>query len=363
MKTNLKVALSILGTILGGIGVVIILAWNVIKLNNQNNGFVRNIVAPQPKLVNAIEKDEFIDFVSGGSNNRLFFQTKFANQVFEADYNLQNGRILKLSNQIDKATERGFTLDIRYPFVNVLLGNMPGAIRYHLNSPLLLPAKDSFPTMAFTRCVMISPGSYIYRGISIDTNQRAINQLFYKYNSLTHALIKETNISELNNDAGMPSDGLLNYDSKTHLITYSNFYRNKFICMDTNLNLVYTSKTIDTINYFQIAPEAGKISKNTSLVTNTKPKRVINWKSCVSDGLLYNNSKLRADNETKTNSDDHAVIDVYDVKTGKYISSFYVPLYREEKMRDFKIVENRLIAVYKNYIVSYDMTPLESLLR
>ena len=83
------------------------------------------------------------------------------------------------------------------------------------------------------------------------------------------------------------------------------------------------------------------------------PSRIVNWESDVSDGKLYINSWMKADNESIHQFNNNSVIDVYDVITGAYKKSFYVPFFRGEKMESFKVCKNELVAIYKSYIAAY----------
>ena len=127
---------------------------------------------------------------------------------------------------------------------------------------------------------------------------------------------------------------------------------NNIICFDTSLSLIYKTHTIDTTNTYQI--ETGSIGTPTEKVyTNIMPSRIVNWESDVSEGKLYINSWMKADNESLPQFNNHSVIDVYDIITGAYQKSFYIPFFKGEKMESFKVYKNEVIVVYKNYIAVY----------
>ena len=89
--------------------------------------------------------------------------------------------------------------------------------------------------------------------------------------------------------------------------------------------------------------------------TNLTPSKFINGKNCVYNGTLYINSKVSASNEKPAEFNNNSAIDMYDVKTGKYKGSIYIPGFKGEKVRSFKVFSKHIIALYKNNIVVYTM--------
>ena len=150
------------------------------------------------------------------------------------------------------------------------------------------------------------------------------------------------------------TDGMLLYDKSISRLIYMYYYRNQFICMDTNLKLLYKGKTIDTISRAQI-----KVSKIKSGSENTftlsVPPLVVNKKGSVYKGCLFVHSNIIAKNETKKAFDNASVIDVYNLKAGSYKFSFYLPDYNNTKMFDFAINGNTLIALYDHYIFVFEL--------
>jgi len=49
----------------------------------------------------------------------------------------------------------------------------------------------------------------------------------------------------------------------------------------------------------------------------------------------------------------HAVIDVYQITNGHYRGSFYIPEFKEERMKEFEVAAGKIIALYDDYVVIY----------
>jgi len=345
-----KHVLLIAVVMLSAIGIVSVLTAAALRPVNQKNGFNRKVLTPLASVVSAIEKPAEVFDIAGTYNESIYFKTRWPGKLFITDLALGNQRALTLNLPANKKLASIF-----YHFIEdssnfkILAGNMPAIITAHAS----LPGKGRrFPAGVFTRAVRISEHSYVFRGF--DSTRRTPDQIFVKGDARIGVTAREHNISELNGDAGVSTDGLLHYDSTTNQLLYIYFYRNEILCLDTNLNLLSKRHTIDVNSDFTTT--GGQLSKNgKATFTNTAPRRMINWTNCVYKGMLFNNSRLKGDNETDNDFKNGSAIDVYDVATGKYKGSFYIPRYKEEKMRQFNIVNDRLIAIYKNHIATYEI--------
>jgi len=124
--------------------------------------------------------------------------------------------------------------------------------------------------------------------------------------------------------------------------------------MDTNLHPVYHSHTIDTNNNFRIT--AGVTTSGLyNEMTNTSPVRDVNLQSCVSEGMLFVISALQADNEAPADFKNNSVIDVYSLLTGRYDSSFYVPFFNNERLKEIKVAGQMVIVLYPGNAAIYTL--------
>jgi hypothetical protein len=146
------------------------------------------------------------------------------------------------------------------------------------------------------------------------------------------------------------SDGLLQYSKKLGLLVYIYRYRNQFLIMDKNLNVVRRGNTIDTTSFAKI-----EVSGVDGKITMSKPPLVVNKAMCVDGANLFVQSNLVAQNESKEEVRDRSVIDVYNIPDGSYRYSFYVFDQDNTKMRSFKVRDTILFAVFPNQVVRYNL--------
>lgn len=148
------------------------------------------------------------------------------------------------------------------------------------------------------------------------------------------------------------TDGLFLKVPNSNKIFYTYYYRNQFICADTNLNLLYRGKTIDTNIHAKI--KVVKVNSKNQL-TLASPPVYVNKRISANEKHLFIQSALKADNETDKTRDDATAIDVYNVSDGKYKLSFYLPNFDGKRLTDFKVYRQSLYALYGHYLYKYKL--------
>lgn len=316
----------------------------------QNNGFTRKIKPLPLKLLTHIENKPYATEICGISNGNLYLGTKNPGSLLVLDTQLQQKTLFSFSLPKNKEIASVFATFIDSPNVFLTANNLPGTFHHNLRTQTT--TKYLFPNSVFTRSVYIGNNNFVFRGFS--NGAPPSEQVFYKYNFSKDIITIENQISEFTGDGGMLTDGLLNFDTLTNTLTYSFFYRNGFLCMDTNLQLINKVKTIDTFYSSQI--EADFVKMKSGLInTNVRPKRIVNRLSFAKGGRLYINSGLRSENENRDDFKLNSVIDVYDIKSGLYLYSFYLPKLNGESINRFYIENNFAIVIYNTTIAKFGL--------
>lgn len=330
--------------------VAVIVALVIVSgnLNPAKNNFVRTFEHQPVNSISALKIDKTIRGFSGITSQSLYLETGDPNIMFKADAALQKIKAVQFSIKESMALSSMFISNIDSPFLYIAGGNIPVLIKADLNSDAV-EYKD-LPTKTFSRFVAISNSSFIFR--MYKNLEGKWEQIFVKCSLFTNKQIEESKALDRNGDAGFTTDGLLHYDSLLHELIYVHYYNNEIICIDTNLNVLYTMHTIDKNAVPSMTANKFKAGE-TLEYTNTKPVYDINMQSCVDDGLLYVNSNIKADNEDGGLFKRNAVIDVYSIANRKYKSSFYVPNLNNKRLQTFKVYKNHLYALYNNRIVLY----------
>lgn len=202
----------------------------------------------------------------------------------------------------------------------------------------------SYNTPYFTAAVPISQNSYILRVVK--QGQQNILVKFINNKLMKSYLLK------MQGNGIFSTDGMLITSTTPNRIFYVYYYRNQFLSLDTNLKVLYKGKTIDTVAHAHI-----KVAPINSLneITMASPPLFVNEQCSANDKWLFIHSALKADNEVNTLTDHAATIDVYSIKDGKYDFSFYLTDFNKEKMQDFIVYGNTLIALYDQYLYFYQL--------
>ncbi len=149
------------------------------------------------------------------------------------------------------------------------------------------------------------------------------------------------------------TDGILLYNPDRSLVFYIYYYRNEFICLDTNMNIRYQGNTIDTVTKAKIKVAHARSQGATFLAS---PHRTVNKHAVSSGEWLIVHSMVEADNDNTNEFKTHAVLDVYKVVDGTYSFSVYLPRPTEAKLKDLAMDHNMLIALFGRHLVIYDIS-------
>lgn len=160
-------------------------------------------------------------------------------------------------------------------------------------------------------------------------------------------VIKKPSLLEKQVDGIFCKDGDLLFDKKTGKVIYVYYYRNQFIVADSNLDLLYKGKTIDTVSIAQI--KIGNIDKEGKQAL-ASPPTFINKKSCVFNGRLFIYSTIRAKGQYNKLYDHSSNVDVYELTHGNYLFSFYIPDVQEKKLTEFAVSDSTFIGLYGNFV-------------
>jgi hypothetical protein len=342
-----KVVVSIVSCTLLSCLLIFVLYATSHKVNSRKNNFVRLMPPGVVNFVRAVDVKYNSYYIAGATNNHIYL----GNRV--------DPRHMLIINSLTADTQH---IHFRFssnpkliipkvavdsPYFYITDGGKPAVFNGNLND--FIPHEHKYDSAYFTEAVVIDSGTFIIRTLSNKIHEYLLAK---ETNNFPHIQLK-CDLLQRQIDGIFCTDGMLLYDKRVAKLVYLYFYRNEFMCVDTNLNLLYRSRTIDTVRYAHI-----KIARlSDSSLTMAEPPLVVNKKSCVSGNRVFVNSSLVADNEDKTSFNQSSVIDVYDLRNGGYKLSFYVPDPGKEKMRSFMVFNNTLLVLKGHHLLTYSINP------
>ncbi|WP_316838135.1 hypothetical protein [Pedobacter nutrimenti] len=198
----------------------------------------------------------------------------------------------------------------------------------------------------FNKAVHIDKQSFVFRVVMRGNN------VLVKYRSDSTGFKAGNTILKKQVDGIFCTDGNLVKTPDSKHLFYIYYYRNQFLCSDTNLRLTYAGKTIDTNTQAKI-----KVSyiRSSNQATLSSPPIYVNKQTAANNKFLFIVSGLKADNEKYSLLGDFSIIDVYAVSNGKYQFSFYLPNFNGKKLADFRVDEQSLYALYDHYLYKYQL--------
>lgn len=318
--------------------------WLANREPKDKNGFVRRIASDKITFVRTINVHSSHLYFAG-RNLHYVYLAKSTTPLQLIEMSQNDYRIIHLRNPFNPIlSESEIQIDSPYVYVSDLKLHkiFKGSIdNWQLTEELV---HNCF----YSAFVPLSNRSLALREFSNDSSQYVL----VKRHHQSAYQAESTLLLEKQIDGFFCTDGMLRYDNSMRLLTYIYYYRNQFICTDTNLTLAYRGRTIDTTRYARI--KVGKL-KNASMLAS--PPFIVNRRAIVDRGRLYINSTLKGDNEDAATFNASDVIDVYNLSTGQYEYSFYIPRFQNIRLRHFVINGDNVYALHDAFLNVYTFKP------
>jgi hypothetical protein len=348
LKNNKNRILAILYCLCISIFIIFVVFLLSNKLNHSPNGFIR-LIPPHLARPKTFYDIRYSNFYIAGATSRTIYLANWSAPT----YLLSIDCVLKDTHYIhlilkDKiiSTKGTLRITVDSPHIYMTDGNLD-VILYGTTSKLIMkPLRDSGAN--FISFVPLSPSSYIIKAFNETLHQNVVARKTLNPPKTVYA----SNVLDTNHMGVFATDGSLNYNRKSGLLVYVYFYKNQFICLDTNLTVLYKGETIDTIKHPKI--REAKIESD-QIVTLSSPPGLVNKYSSINSDWIFVNSLLRANNEENQLFGRSSVIDVYSLHNGKYKFSFYIPDHNGTKITNFRVFDKKLVALYNHYVGLFDL--------
>lgn len=327
VKQRISITIAL---ILLGICSMIFLHYSTDMPNRKRNGSERHFL---PVVVRVLAQETFIPEVReliGTFNGRFYLMGQNPSIIYSISEDLQDLDSIKLRLEyVPNFIPRFYGL-LDYPQVHLLGGNAHTMITAHLEKdsvsviPLSLPGFLSNP-------VLLNSESFMLRVI----DSASLDAYFVSMDREGKVIQEEQHLSKRQGDAGFLSSGQLRRDPVSGTLSYVHFNDHHWMAFDHDMQLYHRGHTVDTNAH--VRTEILRHGKN---VNYKKPPLAVNAYSSVHGEVLHVRSKLRADNESQKIFGSHAVIDCYQVRTGEYIGSYYLPQSNKYEVKQFYCLDH-----------------------
>ncbi|TKC62515.1 hypothetical protein FBD94_09890 [Pedobacter hiemivivus] len=317
------------------------------KPNRHKNGFNRTFLK-KPRIISTKYLGDNTKFYISGSNANLLYLTDYIdpNTLLVNDFSSQSITKIKLTIPEKEKIAWGvlkIEIDSGKVFAyDGLTRNIFEGLTLSKNM-----GKKNSPESRFDNCYSIPNDSFVIRNIDPKSKRYALRKV-----SPNGKNIQFHDLGSVK-DVIFSTDGVLLYNKQINQIVYVYYYKNCYIQLDYNLKKISSGNTIDTLSNQVLQTGVYGTQKITKLLGTPV---IVNKRASTFSNKLYIQSGLKADNEDYLDYNNKITIDIYNLSNQKYIHSISIEKFQNKKLSEFKIVGNRLAALFENYLVIYDLT-------
>lgn len=313
------------------------------KLNHRKNGFIRLMPSHAVLVQNEFTFNTSGCYIAGLTENQIFLGSyRNPSQIILLSMSLKDTQDFSIAPPNTKMVWWTVKVKIDSPEI-YLMDGISKLILYSQFSNLDKPISISVP-VNFDEFTPLSSGNFALRTYNSQVKRNILAKVKHGFFQVENAF----SALEPQEDGVFSTDGILLTDPRRQVLVYVYFYRNQFICMDSNLNVKYQGHTIDTNSIAKLKIKSYESGKSHTLAA---PPILVNSNSFVSSGKIFIHSSLLANNEEKKLFNQASVIDVYSLSDGHYINSFYLPDHNGHKISDFAVSDNNVIVLYPDGII------------
>jgi hypothetical protein len=317
-------------------------------LNHRPNGFTRLFPPHVVSIKKSIDLQYNSFYLAGATSSHLYLGNRTNPYLLlVTNYQLTDTQILILrpEHKFEHLKGNGlFAVDS--PRIYFIEGK----------TPLLL--ETTYPSLSL-RQIRESP-VYSIGTIPLSTTSLGLRmyddkngQIILAKENLNPPLIdKKQDVLQNQGDGIFSVDGTLLFDNVSKNLIFVYYYRNQFIRLDSNLNVIYRARTVDTNTVAKL--NIASIQSEGVTVLGSPPLQV-NKQASVSNNRIYVHSLLMANNEDKAEFETSSVLDIYNLGNGKYKYSFYLPDIKSKNLTILLVFNMSLFVVHDQYLSIYQI--------
>ncbi|WP_268054598.1 MauE/DoxX family redox-associated membrane protein [Chryseobacterium sp. SL1] len=326
-------------------GVIICLFLSSENIIKKENNFTRRF------LLHPIIEDKIFDlginsyYFAGVDDDKLFLGNLTAPLILTSvDTSLSGSS--KMMVHLDKSDYkfRNLQLQVKAPYYYLYDGSVPIIYRGSLGDSLArtISYRDAY----FTQMVVIDSLRFAIRTQNGQNRHYTLGSLNLSSNSKVqlYPMLLQKQI-----DGVFDSDGKLIPGRGSSNLIYTYSYRNQFLVLDDQLNLISKLNTIDTTRRARI--QTSQLSDGRHKMT--APPLIVNKTITAHQRLLFNQSNLIGKHESVKAWKKSAVVDIYRTDRQEYLGSLYIPNRKENKLSSMLATEKYLYVLIGNELVRY----------
>lgn len=308
----------------------------------KRNNFIRRFTSHAQVEYNKINL-RINSYYFAGNDNKTIYLGNFTapSYVTILDTSLHRKDSLKIQPDQPNLPFKDIKLSVVPPHFFITDGTIPALFKGHISDWKATRQMGQLPY--FTAIEAIDSSTIALRLTSLKKQRHTLAIYNLEKRKLT---AQNPEILKKQIDGIFDTDGMLIYNHQNQTVNYIFYYRNQFMTTDRNLTLISQGKTIDTVQHATI-----KVSEMSDGAKEMgAPPLTINKTATVYKNLLFIKSDRIGKFEGKNMFKQASIIDVYNVNNNTYIGSQYIYDIENSKMRNFRVIEDKLYALSGTFL-------------
>lgn len=348
-RTGRRTKLNLTMIFLSAAAILALLNISSQYLIHKENPFIRKFVHMScNKVSTAVLYNKNLYF-AGSDKGTIYLADRLAPLYVTAyDTALKIKKNFKIELKDDKYPFRSVQVKIVPPYFLLLDGTIPIIYRGKISdwkADILMKESGYY----FSNAAVIDSVHIAFRTQNEKSGENILGIFSFK-NGLQSSL--NGSLLEKQIDGFFDTDGMMNYSVDNKIFIYLYYYRNEFIVTDDKLQLRFRGNTIDTNKTAKLKPVFIKEIGRRKLAS---PDYIVNRLSTVRRDQLFVNSMLSGRYEDKQIWKTTSIVDVYDLSSKTYISSFYIYNANDGRMRDMLVLDNNVYVIAGTELCRYTL--------
>ena len=348
-RTGRRTKLNLTMIFLSAAAILALLNISSQYLIHKENPFIRKFVHMScNKVSTAVLYNKNLYF-AGSDKGTIYLADRLAPLYVTAyDTALKIKKNFKIELKDDKYPFRSVQVKIVPPYFLLLDGTIPIIYRGKISdwkADILMKESGYY----FSNVAVIDSVHIAFRTQNEKSGENILGIFSFK-NCLQSSL--NDGLLEKQIDGFFDTDGMMNYSVDNKIFIYLYYYRNEFVVTDDKLQLRFRGNTIDTNKRAKLKPVFIKEIGRRKLAS---PDYIVNRLSTVRRDQLFVNSMLSGRYEDKQMWKTTSIVDVYDLSSKTYISSFYIYNANDGRMRDMLVVDNNVYVIAGTELCRYTL--------
>ncbi|GAA3573396.1 hypothetical protein [Snuella lapsa] len=339
--------------ILGLLGIACMVTLFLLSENemHRNNAFIRRY--PHHPISKTYDLDLKYNsyYIAGHANDLLYLgNTTAPLHLLEVNLITKDTNHIRIKLDEPDLPFRSIRIGILAPYFFVMDGSVPCIFRGSITDwKAHLWMKDH---AYFTRALPIDPNTLYIKTISSKTNEAVLGIIEKQEGTFNVTL--NPNILERQLDGMFDVDGTMLVSGDNSQLGYVYFYRNQFMVMNPDLELLRRAETIDTVQVAKI--QLSQRNAHGEIKMKAPPLQINKGAVLYQDLVMVQSDRL-GKYEDKAMLDQAAIIDVYNWNKQTYQFSFYLYTIGKKKVKAFTVCGDRLVAIIEDELSVFRLKP------